>query len=49
VERIYLPGEIEDTKRQERVEHGIPLEAYVMQSLVELGQELGVSTSEIQA
>jgi ureidoglycolate dehydrogenase (NAD+) len=49
VDRIYLPGEIEHGKRQQRLQHGIPLEAYVVQSLVQLGQELGVPVSEIQA
>jgi LDH2 family malate/lactate/ureidoglycolate dehydrogenase len=49
VDRIYLPGEIEHGKRQQRLLHGVPLEAYVVQSLVQLGQELGVPVSEIQA
>jgi LDH2 family malate/lactate/ureidoglycolate dehydrogenase len=48
VDRIYLPGEIEHSKRQQRLLHGVPLEAYIVQSLIALGQELGVPTSEIQ-
>jgi LDH2 family malate/lactate/ureidoglycolate dehydrogenase len=43
IDRIYLPGEIEHLKRQERLETGIPLERYVIDALRQLGAELGIS------
>jgi LDH2 family malate/lactate/ureidoglycolate dehydrogenase len=42
VERIYLPGEIEQIKRQERLTTGIPLEPYVLAALAQVGEELGL-------
>jgi LDH2 family malate/lactate/ureidoglycolate dehydrogenase len=47
-ERIYLPGEIEHYKRQERLQKGIPLDAYVVRALLEVGQELGVETGALE-
>jgi LDH2 family malate/lactate/ureidoglycolate dehydrogenase len=47
VERIYLPGEIEHRKRQERLRTGIPLEAYILNALREIGLELGIDSSEV--
>jgi len=44
VERIYLPGEIEHLKRQQRVRFGIPLEPYVIDALTRLGEELSLDT-----
>lgn len=45
VERIYLPGEIEHQKREQRLKTGIPLEAYIVESLVQFGQKAGLETS----
>ncbi len=42
VERIYLPGEIEWLKTQERRQSGIPVAASVLQELRSLADELGV-------
>ena len=47
VDRIYLPGEIEHLKRQERLKNGIPLEAYVVDALRQVGEELGIDTSAL--
>lgn len=47
VDRIYLPGEIEHLKRQERLISGIPLETYVVDALRQVGDELGIDTSEL--
>ncbi|RIK36088.1 MAG: malate dehydrogenase [Chloroflexi bacterium] len=48
VERVYLPGEIEHLKRQERLQKGIPLEAYVVEALRQVGSELALETSELR-
>jgi LDH2 family malate/lactate/ureidoglycolate dehydrogenase len=48
VERIYLPGEIEHHKRQARLAQGIPLEPYVVNALLAVGEELGVATDELR-
>jgi len=48
VERIYLPGEIEHHKRQQRLQNGIPLEAYVINALTEVGAELGLEPLDLQ-
>ena len=45
VDRIYLPGEIEHLKRQQRMRSGIPLEAYVVNASRALGEEMGLDTS----
>jgi LDH2 family malate/lactate/ureidoglycolate dehydrogenase len=47
VERIYLPGEIEHRKRQERLLAGIPLEPYVLAALVQVGEELGLELGRL--
>jgi LDH2 family malate/lactate/ureidoglycolate dehydrogenase len=44
VERVYLPGEIEHLKRVERLQSGIPLEPYVVEALIGLGEEMGLDT-----
>jgi LDH2 family malate/lactate/ureidoglycolate dehydrogenase len=43
-ERTYLPGEIEHQKRQARLTQGIPLDRYIVQSLLQLGNDLNLST-----
>jgi len=48
VERIYLPGEIEYLKRQQRLQTGIPLETYIFESLIQFGEKNGLDTSELQ-
>jgi LDH2 family malate/lactate/ureidoglycolate dehydrogenase len=48
VERIYLPGEIEHEKRQTRLTHGIPLEPYVVNALLAVGDALGVATDDLR-
>jgi LDH2 family malate/lactate/ureidoglycolate dehydrogenase len=47
VERIYLPGEIEHLKREQRRKTGIPLELYVVESLIQFGKQAGIDTSEL--
>jgi LDH2 family malate/lactate/ureidoglycolate dehydrogenase len=42
VERIYLPGEIEWLKKQERLERGIPVPDGLLQKLNQLADELDV-------
>jgi LDH2 family malate/lactate/ureidoglycolate dehydrogenase len=42
VDRIYLPGEIEWRKKQERLRSGIPVPDSLLQELLHLGSELGV-------
>jgi len=42
VERIYLPGEIEWLKRQDRLQNGVPVPASVLAEIQGLAQELGV-------
>ena len=42
---IYLPGELEYRRAEERRSHGVPIEADRFQALVHLGDELGVPTS----
>jgi LDH2 family malate/lactate/ureidoglycolate dehydrogenase len=41
-ERIYLPGEIEWLKKQERLQHGIPVPQSLLRELGNLAKELGV-------
>jgi LDH2 family malate/lactate/ureidoglycolate dehydrogenase len=48
VEQIYLPGEIEHLKRAQRLQSGIPLEAYVVESLLELGGALDLDISPLK-
>ncbi len=43
VEEIFLPGEIEARRRQERLQQGIPLAAPTVQMLGELGSACGAS------
>jgi LDH2 family malate/lactate/ureidoglycolate dehydrogenase len=43
VERIYLPGEIEWLRREERVRRGIPVANSLLQELHDLSEELQVS------
>ncbi len=47
VDRVYLPGEIEHLKREERLKSGIPLETYVLAALAQLGQELELDTTAL--
>lgn len=47
IDRIYLPGEIEHLKRQERLHNGIPLEEYVINALHQVGDELGIDDSAL--
>ncbi len=42
VERIYLPGEIEWLKRQDRLQNGVPVPGSVLAEIRHLAQELGV-------
>jgi LDH2 family malate/lactate/ureidoglycolate dehydrogenase len=42
---IYLPGELEHRRAEERRRSGVPIEAGRFDALVALGDELGVSTS----
>ncbi|MHB8991971.1 MAG: Ldh family oxidoreductase, partial [Chloroflexota bacterium] len=42
VQRIYMPGEIELTKRTDHLQHGIPISPKVWQSLDGIARELGV-------
>jgi LDH2 family malate/lactate/ureidoglycolate dehydrogenase len=44
-ERTYLPGEIEHLKRQTRLAQGIPLDSYIVRSLIQLGDELDLQTA----
>lgn len=48
-EAIYLPGELEARRADERRRTGVPLELGRFESLVELGRELGVRTSLAEA
>ena len=43
VKRIYYPGEIEEERRQHRLEHGIPIEESTWARIVESGNAVGVS------
>jgi len=43
VERIYLPGEIEWLKKQQRLRTGIPVPHSLLAQLTELAEEVGVS------
>jgi LDH2 family malate/lactate/ureidoglycolate dehydrogenase len=47
-ERIYLPGEIESLKRRQRLEQGIPLESYIVDSLVQVGEQMGLDTKALR-
>jgi LDH2 family malate/lactate/ureidoglycolate dehydrogenase len=42
VSRIYLPGEIEWLKQQERLRSGVPVPQKVLEELRHLAVELGV-------
>jgi LDH2 family malate/lactate/ureidoglycolate dehydrogenase len=42
VERVYLPGEIEYRREQEKRERGVPLDADVLETLRQLAEELDV-------
>jgi LDH2 family malate/lactate/ureidoglycolate dehydrogenase len=44
VERIFLPGEIEYEKKKRRLQSGIPLEPYIIESLTALGRDMGLET-----
>jgi LDH2 family malate/lactate/ureidoglycolate dehydrogenase len=48
VERLYLPGEIEHLRREQRLVSGIPLEPYIIEALTQLGEELRLDTSILQ-
>ena len=48
VERLYLPGEIEHLRREQRLVSGIPLEPYIIEALIGLGQELGLDTQALR-
>ena len=43
VKRIYYPGEIEEERRQNRLEQGIPIEESTWSRIVESGEAVGVS------
>ncbi len=43
VKRIYYPGEIEEERRQNRIEQGIPIEESTWSRIVESGEAVGVS------
>ena len=43
VKRIYYPGEIEEERRQNRLEQGIPIEESTWSRIVESGESVGVS------
>ncbi|MCY4410109.1 MAG: Ldh family oxidoreductase [Caldilineaceae bacterium] len=43
VKRIYYPGEIEEERRQNRIEQGIPIEESTWSRIVESGEDVGVS------
>lgn len=42
-DRIYVPGELEWLKREERVKNGVPIAVGVWKDLVRIGEEAGVS------
>jgi LDH2 family malate/lactate/ureidoglycolate dehydrogenase len=42
---IYLPGELEHRRAEDRRRHGVPIEVGRFEALVALGDELGVQTS----
>jgi LDH2 family malate/lactate/ureidoglycolate dehydrogenase len=46
---IYLPGELEYLREEERREHGVPLERSRYEALCTLGAELGVPTALAEA
>jgi LDH2 family malate/lactate/ureidoglycolate dehydrogenase len=46
VDRIYVPGEIENNRKLERLAQGIPLDAEVVNELRKLGEEMGISFPE---
>jgi LDH2 family malate/lactate/ureidoglycolate dehydrogenase len=46
VERIWLPGEMEAVAKQERLAHGIPLNARMMEELRSLAEEVGAPFEE---
>ena len=43
VDRIYVPGEIEHLRMDERLREGIPLDGAVIDELEKLGAEVGMS------
>ncbi len=43
VAEIYLPGELEFRRRGERLQHGLPLSAVVLEDARAIGRELGVA------
>jgi ureidoglycolate dehydrogenase (NAD+) len=43
VERIYLPGEIEWERKQERLANGIPLPTETVQKIAAAGERVGVA------
>jgi LDH2 family malate/lactate/ureidoglycolate dehydrogenase len=49
VEHIYLPGEIEHLKREQRLKTGIPLEPHVMEGLAQLAVEMNLDTTGLWA
>ncbi|HYL82087.1 MAG TPA: Ldh family oxidoreductase [Candidatus Acidoferrum sp.] len=42
VEEIYLPGELEARRREERLRHGIPVSRVVLDEVTAVGAEFGV-------
>jgi ureidoglycolate dehydrogenase (NAD+) len=46
VDRIYVPGEIENNRKLERLAQGIPLDTEVVNELQKLGEEMGISFPE---
>jgi len=41
-EGIFLPGELEHLRMQERIETGIPLQAKIVKELWSIAEELGI-------
>ena len=48
VRRIYYPGEIEEERRQQRLENGIPIEESTWARIVETGDAVGVSAPAVR-
>ncbi len=42
VPEIFLPGELEFRRREERLRHGLPVNAAVLEDARVIGRELGV-------
>ncbi len=49
VDRVYLPGEIEHSKREQRLKTGIPLDPYVIEALAQLAVEMDLDPTGLWA